>query len=125
MEKNMYSRPLSLRSMKINDKFWKQEMEVVRKEVIPYQWAALNDQVEGAAPSFCMRNFKVAGKQNKERKEQGKAFIEPKYTFRGFESLPEDPNHYRRIQIIRKISFMVLYSRIQIFPNGSKQSVIL
>ena len=37
MEKNMYSRPLSLRSMKINDKFWKQEMEVVRKEVIPYQ----------------------------------------------------------------------------------------
>lgn len=93
MEKNMYSCPLSLRSMKINDKFWKQEMEVVRKEVIPYQWAALNDQVEGAAPSFCMRNFKVAGKQNKERKEQGKAFIEPKYTFRGFESLPEDPNH--------------------------------
>ena len=93
MEKNMYSRPLSLRSMKINDKFWKQEMEVVRKEVIPYQWAALNDQVEGAAPSFCMRNFKVAGKQNKERKEQGKAFIEPKYTFRGFESLPEDQNH--------------------------------
>ena len=93
MENNMYSCPLSLRSMKINDKFWKQEMEVVRKEVIPYQWAALNDQVEGAAPSFCMRNFKVAGKQNKERKEQGKAFIEPKYTFRGFESLPEDPNH--------------------------------
>lgn len=45
MEKNMYSRPLSLRSMKINDKFWKQEMEVVRKEVIPYQWAALNDQI--------------------------------------------------------------------------------
>ena len=118
MEKNMYSRPLSLRSMKINDKFWKQEMEVVRKEVIPYQWAALNDQVEGAAPSFCMRNFKVAGKQNKERKEQGKAFIEPKYTFRGFES-------FRKISIIRKISFMVLYSRIQIFPNGSKQSVIL
>ena len=26
-------------------------------EVIPYQWAALNDQVEGAAPSFCMHNF--------------------------------------------------------------------
>ena len=30
MEKNMYSRPLSLRSMKINDKFWKQEMEAGR-----------------------------------------------------------------------------------------------
>ena len=49
MEKNMYSCPLSLRSMKINDKFWKQEMEVVRKEVIPYQWAALNDQGRGSS----------------------------------------------------------------------------
>lgn len=78
MEKNMYSRPLSLRSMKINDKFWKQEMEVVRKEVIPYQWAALNDQVEGAAPSFCMRNFKVAGKQNKREKRAGQSFYRTK-----------------------------------------------
>ena len=72
MEKNMYSCPLSLRSMKINDKFWKQEMEVVRKEVIPYQWAALNDQVEGAAPSFCMRNFKVAGNRIKREKSRAK-----------------------------------------------------
>ena len=93
MNKKMYSRPLSLRSMKINDRFWKQEMEVVRKEVIPYQWAALNDQVKDAAPSFCMRNFKVAGKQNKERQEKGASFEEPKYTFRGFEALPEDPDH--------------------------------
>lgn len=32
MEKNMYSRPLSLRSMKINDKFWKQLILVRKKE---------------------------------------------------------------------------------------------
>ena len=75
------------------DAFWKKEMELVRTEVIPYQWAALNDQVEGAAPSYCMHNFKAAGKQNEERREQGKEFREPVYTFRGFETLPEDPAH--------------------------------
>jgi hypothetical protein len=68
-------------------------MELVRNEVIPYQWDALNDKVEGAAPSFCMRNFKVAGKLNLEKKEKGKDFKAPVYTFRGFEALPEDPDH--------------------------------
>ena len=67
MNKKMYSHPLSLRSVQIDDRFWKQEMELVRTEVIPYQWAALNDKVEGAAPSFAMRNFKVAAKKNRER----------------------------------------------------------
>lgn len=93
MDKKMYSHPLSLRSMQINDSFWKREMELVRKEVIPYQWEALNDRVEGAAPSFAMRNFKVAAKKNQERRERGDAFKEPEYTFRGFETLPEDPEH--------------------------------
>ena len=37
-------------------------MELVRTEVIPYQWEALNDRVPGADPSWCMRNFRIAGK---------------------------------------------------------------
>ena len=93
MDSKNYSRPLSLRSMQITDVFWKNEMELVRKEVIPYQWDALNDNVEGAAPSFCMRNFKIAGKLNKTKRELGSAFEAPKYTFRGFEALPEDPDN--------------------------------
>ena len=93
MNKKEYSRPLSLRSMQITDAFWKKEMELVRTEVIPYQWDALNDNVEGAAPSFCMRNFKIAGKLNKKKRELGNAYEAPKYTFRGFEALPEDPNN--------------------------------
>lgn len=93
MNKNNFSSPLSLRNVQITDTFWKKEMELVRTEVIPYQWDALNDQVEGAAPSFCMHNFKAAGKLNKEKKELGTAFEEPVYTFRGFEALPEDPKH--------------------------------
>ncbi len=93
MNKNDFSRPVSLRQVQITDDFWKNEMELVRNEIIPYQWDALNDQVEGAEPSFCMRNFKVAGKQNKERREQGSSFEEPQYTFRGFQALPEDMDH--------------------------------
>ncbi|MGN0399478.1 MAG: glycoside hydrolase family 127 protein [Blautia sp.] len=93
MDKQKISKPLSLRSVQVTDDFWKKEMELVRKEVIPYQWNALNDNVEGAAPSFCMRNFKIAGKQNQERKAQGENYQEASYTFRGFEALPEDPEH--------------------------------
>ena len=93
MNKKQFSSPLSLRDVQVTDAFWKKEMELVRTEVIPYQWAALNDQVEGAAPSYCMHNFKAAGKQNEERRGQGKKFKEPTYTFRGFETLPEDPAH--------------------------------
>ena len=93
MNKNDYTTPVSLRKVRITDSFWKNEMELVREEIIPYQWDALNDQVEGAEPSFCMRNFQVAGKQNEERKEQGEDFQEPQYTFRGFQALPEDMDH--------------------------------
>ncbi len=93
INKGCYTAPLSLRDIRITDSFWKNEMELVRREVIPYQWEALNDRVEGAAPSFCMRNFRVAGKLNQEKKEKGETFEEPKYTYRGFEALPEDPVH--------------------------------
>ena len=93
MTEKEFSKPLPLTRFQITDDFWKKEMELIRTEVIPYQWDALNDRVEGAAPSFCMRNFKIAGKMNRERKEQGQTYEEPVYTFRGFEALPEDMNH--------------------------------
>ena len=93
MKNTELNNPLSLKNLKITDSFWKREMELVRKEVIPYQWEALNDRVKDAAPSYCMRNFKVAGKMNREKHRLGKAYKEPEYTFRGFEALPEDPNH--------------------------------
>lgn len=93
MNQKKYSTPLSLRDIQVTDDFWKNEMELVRTEVIPYQWEALNDRVEGAAPSFCMRNFQIAGKMNREKAQKGSSYQEPKYTFRGFESLPEDPQH--------------------------------
>lgn len=93
MKQDKFSRPLSLHDIQITDSFWKKEMELVRKEVIPYQWTALNDKVEGAAPSFCMRNYRIAGKMNQDKVRMGDSYEEPKYTFRGFESLPEDSDH--------------------------------
>ncbi|MCD8021910.1 MAG: glycoside hydrolase family 127 protein, partial [Lachnospiraceae bacterium] len=93
MDSTLYNAPLSWRDIRVTDSFWKNEMELVRTEGNPYQWKALNDQVEGAAPSYCMRNFKIAGKLNREKAEKGSAFEEPIYTFRGFEALPDDPEH--------------------------------
>ena len=91
MEQKNYSKPLHLRDIQITDEFWGREQELVRTEVIPYQWEALNDRIPEAAPSYCMRNFKAAGKMMREKRERGSEFIAPAYTYRGFEALPEDP----------------------------------
>ncbi len=85
-----YSRPLDLKQVQITDAFWGREQELVRTQVIPYQWEALNDRIPEAAPSFCMRNFKVAGELMREKQEQGNSYVPPTYTYRGFEALPED-----------------------------------
>lgn len=93
MDAEKYSRPLDLKDVRITDAFWGGEQELVRREVIPYQWEALNDRVPGAAPSYCMRNFKVAGRLMGEKRKLGSRFTPPSYTFRGFEALPEDPGN--------------------------------
>ena len=61
MNKQVFSSPIDLKKVTVSDPFWQREMELVRKEVIPYQWEALNDRVPGADPSWCMRNFRTAG----------------------------------------------------------------
>lgn len=91
--KEQRSTPISLRNIQITDAFWKRELELVRKEVIPYQWEALNDRVEGAAPSYCMRNFKIAAEITRKRKELGDSYREVKYPTDVFVPLPEDKDH--------------------------------
>ncbi|MCL1988552.1 MAG: glycoside hydrolase family 127 protein [Firmicutes bacterium] len=56
-----------LKNAKITGNFWQNFMELIRTQVVPYQWEALNDRVENAEPSYCMHNFHVAG-----GKKQGK-----------------------------------------------------
>ena len=92
MDKKEYSRPVSLRRVQVTDAFWKQKMELVRKEVIPYQWEALNDRVPDAEPSYCMHNFRAAGKLNARRRELGEAYVpEKRPLVSGCH--PEDRNH--------------------------------
>ncbi|MCM1044943.1 MAG: glycoside hydrolase family 127 protein [Candidatus Gastranaerophilales bacterium] len=89
MDAEKFSAPPDLFDVRITDAFWGREQELVRREVIPYQWEALNDRVPGADPSFCMHNFKAAGRLMRERRTH-KDFVPPAYTFRGFQVLPEE-----------------------------------
>ncbi|MCR2823031.1 glycoside hydrolase family 127 protein [Lederbergia panacisoli] len=45
---------------KVTDTFWRRYMDIVRDEVIPYQWEALNDRIEGAAKSHAIENIRIA-----------------------------------------------------------------
>ncbi len=91
MDSKNFSNPLSLREITVTDDFWKKEMELVRNEVIPYQWNALNDNVPGAEPSFCMKNYKLAGELNARRKGNPE-YKQPVWPII-FNLVPEDINN--------------------------------
>ena len=91
MDSKNFSNPLSLREITVTDNFWKKEMELVRNEVIPYQWNALNDNVPGAEPSFCMKNYKLAGELNARRKADPE-YKQPVWPII-FNLVPEDINN--------------------------------
>lgn len=49
-----------MKAAEVTDPFWQKYMEIVREEVIPYQWKALNDDVPDASPSHAIENFRIA-----------------------------------------------------------------
>lgn len=51
---------ISPRDMKIDDRFWNRYLDLVEKEVIPYQWDILNDNLEDVETSHCIQNFRIA-----------------------------------------------------------------
>ena len=53
-------KPIDLKTFKVHDPFWGKYTTLVTKEIIPYQWKALNDDVEDAEPSHCISNFEIA-----------------------------------------------------------------
>ncbi len=85
---NEHSSPLPLDHIRMLPGFWSDKMELIRREVIPYQWRALNDQVEGAEPSWCMRNYRIAGQILR-----GELPRAPQASQRGSLVSPEDPAH--------------------------------
>lgn len=92
MDKKQSARPVNLRQLQITDDFWKREIELVRKTVIPYQWEALNDRIPHARPSYCMHNYKTAAKLNRECRHNAE-FGLPVRQERGFCVWPENPEH--------------------------------
>ncbi len=59
MKKN-FTQPISGAAYRVQDAFFSRLREAVRKNVIPYQWEALNDRVPGASKSGCIANFRAA-----------------------------------------------------------------
>lgn len=88
-------------------------MELVRTEVIPYQWNALNDNVPGAAPSFCMRNYRRAGEVEKSGKQKETNLFRSNTRWILL-------RHCRRMAKWTE-DFMASCSRIPILPNGWRQ----
>ena len=56
------AKTLPMCAVRVTDRFWNREMDLVRDAVIPYQWDALNDRIPGAAPSWWMHNMRAAAR---------------------------------------------------------------
>ena len=52
--------PLKNRNIEITDAFFGSYTKLVAEKVIPYQWGILNDRIEGADPTHCLENFRIA-----------------------------------------------------------------
>lgn len=61
MNNTDFSTHINSSRVRITDSFWKKKMELVRTEVIPYQYEALHDRISGAEKSFSIENFRKAG----------------------------------------------------------------
>ena len=71
MNKSTYTD--SVTEVTVKDSFWSPIMETTRKQMIPYQWKALNDEIPDIEPSHCIQNFRIAAGLEK-GEFQGKVF---------------------------------------------------
>ncbi len=62
MDKSAFSKHIDLKNITIDDPFWSRKTELIRREVIPYQYEALHDRIDGAEKSFAIENFIKASK---------------------------------------------------------------
>lgn len=51
---------LPLQDVKMKDDFWNRYCGLIKNVVLPYQWDAINDRIEGAEPSHSLENFRIA-----------------------------------------------------------------
>jgi DUF1680 family protein len=53
-------RPVTGRRVRVVAGFWRTWLDRLRREILPYQWRALEDAVPGAPPSYALRNLRLA-----------------------------------------------------------------
>jgi len=51
---------LPLKDVAIKGSFWGRYMDLLRNEMIPFQWEVLNDRCDDAPKSHCIKNFEIA-----------------------------------------------------------------
>ena len=54
------AKPLPLTGMQVTDRFFAPRIDLVRTQMLPYQWDALNDRLKDTEPSHCIENFRIA-----------------------------------------------------------------
>lgn len=69
MNTDIFSTHIKAVNVRITDSFWKEKLELVRTQVIPYQYDALHDRIDEAPKSYCVDNFIKAGKVVDKRKK--------------------------------------------------------
>lgn len=93
MDKKLFSNHIKLNNIKLTDDFWLEKSELVRREMIPYQFSALNDKIDGAEKSYCIENFKKAAKIVKDMKNGIKPPIYPADSWHYGDDTPKDAFH--------------------------------
>lgn len=53
-------RDIPLQQLHIDDPFWNRYVQLVTRQIIPYQYQALNDQLPDTEPSHSIRNLRIA-----------------------------------------------------------------
>ncbi|TVR52107.1 MAG: glycoside hydrolase family 127 protein [Spirochaetaceae bacterium] len=56
----MVAEPEPKLSVSITSGFWKRYQTLLYEKILPYQWSALNDEIEGAPKSHSIENFRIA-----------------------------------------------------------------
>lgn len=56
---------LQLKNIRITDRLFGEYVRRVGENIIPYQWKILTDQLEGAEPTYCIHNFRIAAGEEK------------------------------------------------------------
>ncbi len=55
--------PVPLKQIVLTDKWFKHYRDLTRDVIIPYQWAAIHDEIEGVEPSHSVANLTLAAKK--------------------------------------------------------------